>query len=228
MITQIIAMYCIVEDLLKAVGHQEDCRTRMSDAEVITSTLVAARFYGGNQTQACDYLREHGFIPNMLSKSRFSRRLHRLFLPMLDLFDYLGTAIKSLNDEQEYMLDSFPVAVCENIRISKSRLVKSEEYRGYIASKRKFFYGIKVQLLSTIEGIPVELAFLPGEAHDTRGLKALPFNLPATSTVYADSGYTDYGAEDSCREMEQINLAVMRKKILFVQIPLVLPLSNSI
>ena len=78
-------MYCIVEDLLRAVGHQEDCRMKMSDAEVITSELEAARFYGANQTLACKYLQEHGLIPDMLSKSRFSRRLHRLFLPMLEM-----------------------------------------------------------------------------------------------------------------------------------------------
>ncbi len=32
------------DDLLKALGHQEDSRVTMSDAEVITSALVAARF----------------------------------------------------------------------------------------------------------------------------------------------------------------------------------------
>jgi hypothetical protein len=39
----------------------------------------------------------------------------------------------------EYMLDSFPVAICDNIRICQSRLVCSEDYRGYIASKKRFF-----------------------------------------------------------------------------------------
>ena len=57
-------------------------------------------------------------------------------------------------------LDSFPVPICDNIRISQSKLVHSEEYRGYIASKKRYFYGIRVQLLSTADGIPVEFAFL--------------------------------------------------------------------
>ena len=37
----------------------------MSDAEVVTSALVAAKFFGGNQEQACNYLWEEGLIPNM-------------------------------------------------------------------------------------------------------------------------------------------------------------------
>jgi hypothetical protein len=48
-------------------------------------------------------------------------------------------------------------------------------------------------------------------ANDTRGLKALPFNLPPHSIVYCDLGYTDYWAEDEFQEHEAISLLVMRK-----------------
>jgi hypothetical protein len=69
MIAEIIAIYAITDDLLKAVGHQEDCRARLSDAEVVTTALVAARFFSGNHQTAQDYLKEHGLMPNMLSRS---------------------------------------------------------------------------------------------------------------------------------------------------------------
>ena len=82
----------------------------------------------------------------------------------------------------------------------------SEEYRGYIASKKRYFYGIRVQLLSTGDGIPVEFAFLPGEANDTRGLKALPLNLPESSSIYCDAGYTDYQAEDESQQNDGVSL----------------------
>jgi hypothetical protein len=212
MISEITAIYAISDDLLKAIGHTEDGRTQMSDAEVITTALVAARFFGSNHKQACDYLLEHGYMPEMLTPSRFSRRLHRLFLPLLDLFDCLGMILKSINASTEYLLDSFPVPICDNIRIPRARLVQSEDYRGYIASKKRYFYGIRVQLLSTSDGIPVEFAFLPGEANDTRGLRALPLNLLDGSSVYADAGYTDYQAEDDLKEADDISLEVMRKR----------------
>jgi hypothetical protein len=32
------------------------------------------------------------------------------------------------------------VAVCDNIRILRCRLLKGEGYRGYCASKRRYFY----------------------------------------------------------------------------------------
>ena len=212
MLTEIIAIYAITDDLLKAIGHQEDSRCWMSDAEVITAALVAARFFGGNHKQACQYLQEHGLMPLMLGASRFSRRLHRLFSPLLDLFEYLGMVLKSVSASTEYLLDSFPVPLCDNIRIPKVHLVRCEDYRGYIASKKRYFYGIRVHLLATRDGIPVEFAFLPGEANDTRGLNALPLNLPPGSSIYADAGYTDYLAEDDLHEAEQIRLQVARKR----------------
>lgn len=212
MISEITAIYAISDDLLKAMGYTEDIRTQMSDAEVITAALVAARFFGGNHKLACDYLLEHGYMPQMLTPSRFSRRLHRLFLPLLDLFDCLGLILKSINPSTEYLLDSFPVPMCDNIRIPRARLVHSEDYRGFIASKKRYFYGIRVQLLGTKDGIPVEFTFLPGEANDTRGINALPLNLPDGSSIYADAGYTDYGAEDDLKEADDISLEVMRKR----------------
>jgi hypothetical protein len=41
MIDEIVVIYAIIDDLLKAIAHQEDGRRTMSDAEVITSALTA-------------------------------------------------------------------------------------------------------------------------------------------------------------------------------------------
>ncbi|PSB15749.1 IS982 family transposase [Phormidesmis priestleyi ULC007] len=212
MLPEIIAIYAITDDLLKAIGHQEDVRVQLSDAEVITTALVSARFFGGNHQNAQDYLKEPGLMPKMLSKSRFNRRLHRLFLPLLDLFDCLGMVLKSIHSSTESWLDSFPVPLCDNIRIPQVRLVRCEDYRGYIASKKRYFYDIRVQLLATADGIPVEFAFLPGEANDVRGLNALPLSLPANSEIYADAAYTDYKIEDALRDTEAVTLQVARKR----------------
>lgn len=212
MLDEIIAIYAITDDLLKAIGHQDDCRAQLSDAEVITTALVAARFFGGNHQSAIDYVKDHGLMPQMLSKSRFNRRLHRLFLPLLDLFDYLGSILKFISSTTEYLLDSFPVPICDNIRIPKVRLAQSKDLHGYLASKKRYFYGIRVQLLSTQDGIPVEFAFLPGAANDVRGLNALPLSLPAGAEVYADAAYTNYWAEDDLKQTDAIVLQVVRKR----------------
>src|SRR5947209_12753908 len=191
-----VALYCIVDDLLKAVGHTDDARCELTDAEVVTTALVAAFNFGGNVERSRAFLQETGLMPRMLSRSRLNRRLHRVAGLLNTLFHQLGAALKELSPSTRYLLDSFPVALCDNMRISRCQLVRDEEFRGYIASKRRYFYGVRVQVVTTEEGVPVELAFLPGSASDVRGLGVLSLCLPRGSQLFMDSGYTDYGAED--------------------------------
>jgi len=81
MLNSIIAIYAITDDLLKATGHNEDSRRVVSDAEIITTALCAAMFNNNNHSKACTHNKEHGFMPNMLDKSRFNRILHGIFIP---------------------------------------------------------------------------------------------------------------------------------------------------
>ncbi|WP_123803439.1 IS982 family transposase, partial [Algibacter aquaticus] len=113
--------------------------------------------------------------------------------------------------EMEYIIDSFPVRVCHNIRISRSKLIKGESYRGYNASKREYFYGFKVQLITTKSGIPVEMYLVEGKEHDSQILQRMYHDLPAESVLYGDSGYTDYELEDLFKETEQVRLQIARK-----------------
>lgn len=73
----------------------------------------------------------------MLQKSRFNRRLHRLFMLMNDIFHQLGMILKEISEHTEYLLDSFPIPLCDNIRIFNVKLIHSEDFRGYIASKKR-------------------------------------------------------------------------------------------
>jgi len=212
MIDHATAIYSIIDDLLKAIGHMDDSRCELTDAEVITTALCAALYFGGNMEGGRELMQESGLMPHMLSKSRFNRRLHRVADLVTGLLHQLGMVLKEMSPSTKYRLDSFPVPVCDNIRIPRCRLVQGEEFRGYIASKRRYFYGVKVQVVTTEEGVPVELAFLPGEASDVRGLDVLPLQLPEGSQLFMDSGYTDYEAEDAAQERDHVEFAVARKK----------------
>lgn len=212
MIETIVALYCVIDDVLKALGHKEDARRRMSDAEVLVTALVAARFFAGNHQQSRDYLDEHGLVPEMLSASRLNRRLHQISELMYDLQMQLGQVWIELSGQSQYRLDSFPIPVCENIRIGRARLLSDEVYRGYVASKKCYFYGLRIHLVSASDGVPVEWVFLPGSANDLRGLRTLPLNLPPGSELYADKAYTDYVAEDNLADADGIELMVIRKK----------------
>ena len=206
-----LAIYCLIDDLLKAMQHREDARCEVSDAEVVTIALCAMLWFGGNFERSRSFLHSSGLMPRMLSRSRLSRRLHGLADLVQLVFHQLGQVLKELNAESRYALDSFPLAVCDNIRIPRSRLVRGAHYRGYLASKRRYFYGVRVQVVVTVEGIPVEFAILPASLSDVSGLADLPLALPAGAEVAADAAYTFYEWEDVLLQREQISLLVGRK-----------------
>lgn len=212
MIDHTVELYCIIDDLLKTIGHTEDSRRQMSDAEVMTTALIAARYFGGNLEHSRKFMKGAGLVPQMLSRSRLCRRLHQVAELAHTIFHQLGHVLKQMSTSRHYLLDSFPVAVCDNIRIARSRLLKGKQWRGRSCSKRRYFYGVKVQVVATEEGVPVEFAFLPGEANDVRGLEVLPLELPEGSTLFMDSGYTDYASEDAAQELDAVTFAVQRKR----------------
>src|SRR5437660_10511324 len=114
---KIIATFCLCDDLLKAMHHQENRQCQMNDAEIMTTAFIAALFFRGNHESARDMLKQHGYIPHMVSKIRFSRRLHRIKAIFIVLFDLLAQTWKTLNTELIYVIDSILIAVCHNIRI---------------------------------------------------------------------------------------------------------------
>jgi hypothetical protein len=208
---QIILVYCLCADLLKALHHAEDRQCRMSDGEVMTAAIVSALYFGGKHKLACEFLQEQGYMPSMVSKSQFSRRLHRLDYLFVTLFRVLGEAFKECNEESVYIIDSAPVAVCDNIRIRRNKIYGDEAHRGYQASKKRYFYGVKIHLLVTKDHQPVEFFLSPGAFSDTDALTQFDFDLPAGAQVFADKAYTYYLVEDLLDEAN-IQLSPDRKK----------------
>ena len=124
---RIITIYCLCDEFLKAHRDVDLPGTVMSTAEVMTTALVAADIFGGCFERSRAFLSAHGYIPHMLSKSRFNRRLHALPESLWQgLFQLLSLVAKQTNERDEYIVDSCPVPVCDNIRIRRCHLYRGE------------------------------------------------------------------------------------------------------
>lgn len=211
-VEQTIYLFVILDDILCCLGHQTDKRACCSDSEIITTAMVAALHFGGNHADAIGFVKEAGLMPTMVSESRFNRRFHTLAELTISLFFQLGHVIKSLDTERVYRIDSFPVKSCHNIRICRSKLFKGKEFRGRNASKREYFYGLKVFIITNSQNIPVEYSITPGSWAEIEGLRQLPLDLPQNSILFGDSGFTDYTHEEDLAIADDINLKVARKK----------------
>ncbi|MEH1963195.1 MAG: hypothetical protein V7L05_25760 [Nostoc sp.] len=72
MLNEIITVYSIIDDLLKAIGYSQDSQREISDAEITTTVITAAMFFDGNQqyclqlhekqSSCCQYVRKLGLV----------------------------------------------------------------------------------------------------------------------------------------------------------------------
>jgi hypothetical protein len=211
--TFVIVAYCASDDAKKILNLKDDVQTKVGMAQIMTTVLTAAKFFGGNHKNAQEYLYDCKYFHHKLSPSQFNRRYHNIpDTLMQEIMGQLAHYAKSMNESFDYAIDSFPVAVCDNMRISRCKLFKSEKYRGKIASKKRYFYGVRVHVITSLDRMPVEFKILPGGMSDVRAMKYLHFDLPDGSEVGADKGYTDYAHEDMLKSVKNISLNPIRKR----------------
>ena len=191
--TNIILVYCLCDDLLKWQHHRDDPQCVLSDAEIMTIAIVAAMYFSGNQAMTRLLLYEQGYIKESISRSRLCHRLKRVQHQFVTLFRLLGDSAKERNEDNIYIIDSLPVVVCDNYRIRRCRLYRDDAYSGYQASKKRYFYGLKIHLVVTKDGslsssscrlvpsaILLRSTSLTSNFHFTPGLSA---TKPVTSTT---------------------------------------------
>ncbi len=66
---KIIAIYCFVDDFLKGIGHYEPTNRKLSDSELITTTIVSTLYFGGHWDNAKGFMKIIKLMPQMLDKS---------------------------------------------------------------------------------------------------------------------------------------------------------------
>ncbi|MBA3953875.1 hypothetical protein H0X48_00945 [Candidatus Dependentiae bacterium] len=59
---RILLVFCIIDDILKSIGFNDDWQVKMSSSEIMTIAVAAAIFFGGNTNKSCSYFFEHKYV----------------------------------------------------------------------------------------------------------------------------------------------------------------------
>lgn len=208
-----IIAYVVCDDTLKNMNIKNDPQSRMSNAEIMTTVIIAALEFSGNIEKARKALKLHRYIPNMLSKSQFNRRLHAINKDIWQaVLIVLYTEFGNHGMENTFIVDSFPVPTTKLARKQRSKLYSNDQYVGYCAAKKEFFLGLKLHMISSASGMPVQMLLLPASISDISGFKQIDLSLQKNSVIYADKAYNDYLYEDRLMQEKQIHLIPLRKK----------------
>jgi hypothetical protein len=204
----IVTAYVILDETMRALGHRDDVRAGAGDAEVLTVAVVAAKSFQNHLARALQVMRLGRYLSGPLSESRFNRRLHALR-------DWLALLVETLGEivarGETFLIDSMPVPVCKRARAWRCRKVRGKDFCGYCPAKKEAFFGWRLHLICTPDGLPVRFDLLPGGLHDLTPIHELTHGLPTGATVYGDKGDNAATDEGSILADTGVRLIPIRK-----------------
>ena len=192
-------LYVTIDDLL--VDHPEwaperpkiGIAPRLSDAELVTLAVIQALLGYTSEARFIRYAHAHlrPWFPYVPDRPGYNKRLRHSGQLMQHVIAHLSRACPSWDDDI-WMVDSTPVECGRSRETAKrSDLVGWAEY-GYCASHSRYFWGLRLHLITTPSGLPIACA-LAGAKTDERdtALDMIAFAALDTAgqTLIADKGY---------------------------------------
>jgi hypothetical protein len=199
------ALYVRTDDLLKESPHRAPgrpvagIRPQITDAELVTLAVMQAVLGFTSEARWLRYARSHlrGMFPRLPQQPGYNKRLRALAATMSWLIAVLARDTSVWSDDV-WIADSTPVE-CGRSRETarRSELAGWAEY-GYCASHSRYFWGLRLHLLTTLHGLPIGFALTGAKADERQVLLGI-LDEPALSAgragqvIIADKHY--YGRE---------------------------------
>lgn len=183
---------------------------KMTDIEVVTLALTAESLGIDSENLLFFKLKKEfsADFPRLTDRSNYNRRRKRLQDYIAWVAEPVAAIISPGN--KQFILDSIPVPICQNPRISRSRICRDDPdmlpQRGYHASHKIHYFGFKMQLVLSKEGVPVSLGLTPANVHDVHYLQHLDSDKLRDAELIADKGYLSAGYQTSLFEQDRITL----------------------
>ena len=171
------ALYVRTDDLLKACPEWVPWRPpagifpQISDAELVTLAVMQALLGFVSEARWLRFAGKslRGLFPYLPGQSGYNKRLRKLAATMIWLIRMLA-AETSLWHDTVWVVDSTPVECGRSKETARrSDLAGCAEY-GYCASHSRYFWGLRLHLLTTLHGLPVGFALTGAKADERQVL----------------------------------------------------------
>ena len=160
-----------------------------SDSEVITLLLLMDYLPFPGETQFLGFIRANylPLFPKLLDQSQFNRRARALRLLVEELRKHwAGMLDITLNSE--FILDTKPVPVLGYKRSKRRSDFAGSASYGYCASRKMKYFGYKLVMLCTLEGIPVAYELVPANTDERDGADTVLSSL-RNCDILGDKGF---------------------------------------
>lgn len=214
--------YVLVDDWYQAHGRKllagkVGKKPVFRDSEVITLVLAQDFIPYPAETQYLEFIRANylPLFPKLVDQSEFNRRARALRLMIEELRRYWITQ-KGWRLHTHYLLDTKPVPV-----LGYKRHKNRSDFAGYAnygqcASRNLKYFGYKLVVLSTLEGLPIVYELVPANFDERLAAEAV-IDYLGNSQIFADKGFL--GAEWQAAVLDQTHNRIWtpKRKNQFVQ-----------
>ena len=168
-------------------------KPQYKDSFIISLVIIRYLLGMNSERSFLRHIRDnHAHIfPQLPEQSWFNRKCRRLRHVAKQIQQQL--VMSHLQDNLR-IIDSTPIPVVKRYRGAYSACFprgKQTNY-GYCASKREYYYGVKLSLIITLEGVITAVGIHAGNAHDLTALKDMLREIDISNmTLVGDKGYYD-------------------------------------
>lgn len=159
--TLLTALYVELEDrVLPRLGwsraHRRGRKPELTDAELLCLAVAQQLLEVASERRWIRYARTHltGMFPRLPGQSGFSKRLRAAGPLISAVITELARDIPSWHDTLRLM-DSTPLPCAASRETVKRSDLAGDAGYGYCASHSRFFWGFRLYLITTSEGMPV-------------------------------------------------------------------------
>lgn len=159
--TLLTALYVELEDrVLPRLGwsraHRRGRKPELTDAELLCLAVAQQLLEVASERRWIRYARTHltGMFPRLPGQSGFSKRLRAAGPLISAVITELARDIPSWHDTLR-LLDSTPLPCAASRETVKRSDLAGDAGYGYCASHSRFFWGFRLYLITTSEGMPV-------------------------------------------------------------------------
>src|SRR5215468_10025941 len=171
------ALYVRADDLLKQYPDLAPWRPkaglqpRLTDAELVTLAVMQALLGYTSESRWIRHARARlgHLFPYLPGQPGYNRRL-RAAAGMITTLIRLLAADTSLWSDDVWVVDSTPVECGRSRETTKRSDLAGWAQYGYCASHSRFFWGLRLHLVCTLQGLPVAFALTGAKADERETL----------------------------------------------------------
>lgn len=222
--TLLTIIYVLVDDWYQETGKhllkgKVGRKPEFSDSEVITLLVAEDYMPYPAETQYLGYIRaNHGSLfPKLLDQSQFNRRARRLrYLVEAMRRDWLmGLGVEQA---KTYLIDTKPIPVVGYKRSKRRSDFRGSADYGYCASRKLHYFGYKLVMITTLDGIPVVYDLVPANIEERKAAEAVLDRI-ANVDIIGDKGFLGVEWQSQIEEQTGNTMTTPKRKNQKIQHP---------